>query len=145
MSKVECECGDKIGFHDLERQLAEAQAALKCQVCGKLKAYTAICFDCLGEDVEEIARWHREVELSDDDGTSDICSQCHTGWPCDAIKALKLLAEAQKKLDAVREVNAKHLPSEGCPSAPCTLPQEIARILRHDARRGEGDRACLTR
>ena len=90
-------------IEDMERRLAGAQAALKCQVCGKLKAYTAICFDCLGEDVEEIARWHREVELSDGDGTSDICSQCHTGWPCDAIKALKLLAEAEGKLDAVRK------------------------------------------
>ena len=40
------------------------------------------------------------------------------------------LAETQGKLERIEEVTEKHL--EGCPSAPCTLPQEIAHILKEE-------------
>lgn len=83
---------------------ARAEEALRCRHCGKQKPYVAICFDCLDEDVDEIAHWHKESSLSGAEGTEDICSQCHTGWPCDAIKALKLRVEDRAKLEAVEKV-----------------------------------------
>ena len=63
MSKVECECGDKIGFRDLERQLAEVQGKLdavreKLRIVPQHIAHGAHrpnprrpCFRCLIEEI----------------------------------------------------------------------------------------------
>ncbi len=95
----------------LEERLDIAQEALVCLVCGKPKPFVAICFDCLGDDVDEISKWHREVSVSNTDGSWDECSQCRTPWPCDAIKALKLrdaaIEDAAKK-GALAEEPCRH-------------------------------------